>query len=200
MKIFIPFLLVIVLFLAVLNSCSGEIETKTETNIEIEVTEDKMINIPFLNITGDTTSLADFSGKALLLVNVASKCGMTPQYKDLQELYTKYKAKGLVVLGFPANNFENQEPGSNAEIKEFCSTTYGVDFPMFAKISVKGDDIHPLYKWLTSKESNPDFSGDIRWNFDKFLADSNGKIIGRFHPKTKPSSDEVIKAVESALK
>lgn len=152
------------------------------------------------DIDGNKTPLKNYKGKVVLVVNVASKCGLTPQYKDLQELYAKYRDKGLVVLGFPANNFKNQEPGSNAEIKEFCSTKFAVEFPMFAKISVKGEDIHPLYKWLTSKESNPEYSGDIRWNFDKFLADGSGKIIARFHPKTKPVDDKVTQAVEGALK
>jgi glutathione peroxidase len=152
------------------------------------------------DIDGQKTPLKNFKGKVILVVNVASKCGNTPQYKDLQELYGKYKGKGFVVLGFPANNFKQQEPGSNAEIKEFCSTTFGVTFPMFSKISVKGDDIHPLYKWLTSKENNPEFAGDIRWNFDKFLADAGGKIIARFTPKTKPLDEKVIEAIEKALK
>lgn len=153
-----------------------------------------------VDIDGNKTPLKTFKDKVVLVVNVASKCGLTPQYKELQALYEKYKDKGFVILGFPANNFKNQEPGSNEDIKEFCSTTFGVEFPMFAKISVKGDDIHPLYQWLTSAESNAEYSGEIRWNFDKFLANGDGKIIARFHPKTKPMDEKVVHAVEDALK
>ena len=151
------------------------------------------------NIDGKDTSLSQYRGKVLLLVNVASKCGLTPQYEGLQSLYTKYKDRGLVILGFPANNFMGQEPGTDEEIKSFCSLKYNVTFPMFSKISVKGSDIHPLYKFLTDKETNPEFGGDIRWNFNKFLVDRNGKIIARFEPQVKPEDDRVIQAVEKAL-
>ncbi len=153
-----------------------------------------------INIDQEKVSLEKYKGKVILLVNVASKCGLTPQYKGLQDLYTKYKDKGFIILGFPANNFLRQEPGSDSDIKEFCSVNYGVQFPMFSKISVKGKEIHPLYKYLTSKESNPGFDGKIRWNFDKFLADKTGKIIARFHPKQKPLDQKIIKEIEEALK
>ena len=153
-----------------------------------------------VDIDGNKVSLEKFKGKVVLIVNVASKCGLTPQYKGLQEIYGKYQEKGFVILGFPANNFRQQEPGSNAEIKEFCTVNFGVQFPMFSKISVLGEDIHPLYKFLTAKETNPEFAGDIRWNFDKFLFDKNGAIINRYHPKTKPQDPELIKAIETALK
>jgi glutathione peroxidase len=153
-----------------------------------------------VNIDGQKVPLANYKGDIVLVVNVASKCGLTPQYKDLQQVYNKYKDRGFVILGFPANNFKQQEPGSNAEIKEFCTKNWGVTFPMFSKISVKGEDIHPLYKFLTAKESNPEFAGEIRWNFDKFLADRNGKIIARFHPKTTPVNPQVTDAIEKALK
>jgi glutathione peroxidase len=153
-----------------------------------------------LDIDGNKVSLEKFKSKVVLIVNVASKCGLTPQYKGLQEIYGKYREKGLVILGFPANNFMKQEPGSNAGIKEFCSVNYGVQFPMFAKISVSGEDIHPLYRFLTETETNPEFAGKIRWNFDKFLVDKKGTIINRFHPKTKPQDPELIKAIETALK
>jgi glutathione peroxidase len=152
------------------------------------------------NIEGKDVSLKEYHGKVLLLVNVASKCGLTPQYEGLQKLYTKYNERGLVILGFPANNFMGQEPGTNEEIKSFCSLKYNVSFPLFSKISVKGDDIHPLYKFLTDKGTNPEFGGDIKWNFNKFLVDRNGKIIARFEPKVTPESDEVIQAIEKALK
>jgi glutathione peroxidase len=153
-----------------------------------------------LDIDGNKVSLEKFKGKVVLIVNVASKCGLTPQYQELQAIYSKYREKGFVILGFPANNFLKQEPGTNAEIKEFCSVNYGVRFPMFSKISVLGEDIHPLYRFLTAAETNPEFAGKIRWNFDKFLVDKNGTIINRFHPKIKPQDPEVIKTIEAALK
>jgi glutathione peroxidase len=144
-------------------------------------------------------NLGQYRGKVVLVVNVASRCGYTPQYEGLQKVYLKYKDRGFVILGFPANNFMSQEPGTDEEIKTFCSTKYNVTFPIFSKISVKGDDMHPLYKFLTSKETNPDFGGDIKWNFSKFLLDKDGKIIARFEPKVTPESDPVIQAIEKAL-
>ncbi len=136
----------------------------------------------------------------LLLVNVASKCGFTPQYEGLEALYEKYRSQGLVVIGFPANNFGGQEPGTNEEIKTFCSRTYHVSFPMYTKVSVKGDDKTPLYQFLTDKDANPATGGDIGWNFTKFLVDRNGKVIARFNSQIKPDSPEVIGAIEQALK
>jgi glutathione peroxidase len=144
-------------------------------------------------------SLGQYRGKVVMIVNVASRCGFTPQYEGLQKLYVKYKDQGFVILGFPANNFGFQEPGTDEEIKTFCSAKYSVTFPIFSKISVKGNDIHPLYKLLTSKETDPEFGGDIKWNFNKFLVDKSGKIIARFEPQVKPESDQVIQAVEKAL-
>jgi glutathione peroxidase len=152
------------------------------------------------NIDGKDAKLDQYRGKALLLVNVASQCGYTPQYEGLQKLYSKYKDKGLVVLGFPANNFGAQEPGSDQEIKTFCSTKYNVTFPMFSKISVKGPDEHPLYKFLTDQETDPKFAGEISWNFNKFLIDKNGNIVARFDSKDTPESDKVVAAIEQALK
>jgi len=152
------------------------------------------------DIDGNDVPLSTFKGKVILIVNVASKCGFTYQYEGLQKLYKTYKEKGLVILGFPANNFLKQEPGTNEEIKSFCSLNYGVTFPMFAKISVNGKNIHPLYQYLTDKTSNPEFSGKITWNFNKFLIDGEGKIINRFGSKTKPGDPEVISAIENALK
>ena len=151
------------------------------------------------NIDGKEASLAQYRGKVLLLVNVASRCGLTPQYEGLEKLYLKYKDRGLVILGFPANNFGAQEPGTNEEIKTFCSLKYNVSFPMFSKISVKGDDIHPLYKYLTDKETDPAFAGEIKWNFNKFLVGRDGKIIARFEPKVTPESPEVTQGIEKAL-
>ncbi len=153
--------------------------------------------IKFKTIHGNDSTLSDFKGKVVLLLNVASKCGNTPQYAGLEELYQKYKDKGLVIIGFPANNFGGQEPGTNEEILKFCTSTYDVSFPMMAKISVKGDDEHPLYKYLTEKSP---FPGEIQWNFGKFLLDRDGKVVARFEPKTQPESDEVLKAIETALK
>ncbi len=151
------------------------------------------------SIDGKEVNLEDYKGKVLLFVNVASKCGLTPQYEQLVELHKKYSEQGLVILGFPANNFGAQEPGTNDEIKEFCKANYGVEFPMFSKISVKGEDIAPLYKELTSEEENKGYSGEIKWNFTKFLVNEEGKVVARFEPKTTPNSEEVVKAIESEL-
>jgi glutathione peroxidase len=155
------------------------------------------LNIPLETITGDTTTLADHKGKVLLLVNVASKCGYTPQYKGLEELFMKYKDAGFEVIGFPANNFKSQEPGSNKEILSFCQSNYGVTFPMTAKISVKGDDIHPLYKYLTVDSAMP---GEIQWNFNKFLLDRDGRLVARYPSKVEPMSDELVSKIQSLLK
>lgn len=151
------------------------------------------------DLDGKPVSLSVYRGKVLLLVNTASKCGFTPQYEGLEKLSKAYRDRGLVVAGFPANNFREQEPGSNAEIKSFCTTKYGVDFAMFGKISVKGEDIHPLYRWLTAKETDPAFAGDIQWNFTKFLVDREGKVVARFPSAVTPDSPELTAAVEKAL-
>jgi glutathione peroxidase len=146
------------------------------------------------SIDGKAAPLAGYRGKVLLLVNVASYCGYTPQYQGLEALYEKYKDRGLVVLGFPANNFGQQEPGSNAEIKDFCERTYHVKFPMYAKVSVDGPDKTPLYQYLTSS-----MGGDIHWNFTKFLVSRDGKLVKRFEPAVTPESPEVTAAIEAAL-
>ena len=151
---------------------------------------------PFATITGDTTSLEDFRGKVVLIVNVASECGYTPQYEGLQTLYEEYKDRGLVILGFPANNFGAQEPGDNEEILEFCTSKYHVTFPMMAKISVKGADQHPLYRALTTQSEPP---GDVTWNFNKFLLDRDGAIVARFESGVEPLSDELTSAIEALL-
>ncbi len=152
------------------------------------------------SIDGKPSPLAAWKGKAMLLVNVASKCGFTPQYKGLEAVYEEFKNRGLVVVGFPANNFGGQEPGTNEEIKTFCSRTYNVTFPMMSKISVKGDDQAPLYHFLTSGAANPEIAGDIKWNFTKFLVDREGKVVARFEPAVTPDSPEVKAAIEKALK
>jgi glutathione peroxidase len=157
------------------------------------------LDVKMLNIDGDSTSLSQYKGQVVMMVNVASKCGHTPQYTELQALYEKYKESGFVVLGFPANNFLGQEPGTDEEIKQFCSTNYNVTFPMFSKISVKGKDIHPLYAYLTDSTKH-DFGGKIKWNFAKFLLGRDGKIAARFDPGTKPLDPNVIAVIERELK
>lgn len=150
------------------------------------------------NIEGEPTSLSTYEGKVLLIVNTASECGYTPQYEGLQALYEKYKDRGFEVLGFPANNFGGQEPGTDEEIKKFCSVNYSVTFPLFSKISVKGEDQHPLFRFLTSAE-NPDFKGEIKWNFEKFLVNKNGELVHRFRSPVEPRSEEITGAIESEL-
>lgn len=151
-----------------------------------------LYDIPLRRIDGSDTTLADYAGRVLLVVNVASKCGLTPQYDGLEALYRTYKDNGLTVVGFPANNFAGQEPGTNEEIQEFCRSTYGVEFPMFAKISVKGEDRHPLYDALAGAE-------DVNWNFEKFLIARDGTIAARFAPKTVPEDPTVVSAIETEL-
>jgi len=151
------------------------------------------------DIDGKTVNLGRYQGQVALIVNVASKCGNTPQYNDMEALYEKYKEQGLVVLGFPANEFGAQEPSTNAEIKEFCEATYKVKFPMFSKIVVKGEGQDPLYKFLTNKETNPKFGGDIEWNFAKFLVNRKGEIIARIPARTKPTNAETVALIEKAL-
>ena len=152
------------------------------------------------SIDGQPAPLAQYKGKVVMIVNVASKCGYTPQYAGLEALYEKYKDKGFVILGFPANNFGGQEPGTNEEIKTFCSRNYNVSFPMYAKISVKGADKAPLYQFLTDKQANPATGGEIQWNFTKFLIGRDGHVVQRFESAVEPQSPEVNSAVEKALK
>jgi glutathione peroxidase len=152
------------------------------------------------SIDGKDVDLCGYKGNVLLVVNVASKCGLTPQYKGLEALYDKYKDRGFQILGFPANDFGAQEPGSDAEIQQFCSLTYGVSFPMFSKIAVTGDGKHALYKYLTSGGGDPSIAGDVKWNFQKYLIDREGKVIAVFSPKVDPEAPEVVAAVEAALK
>jgi glutathione peroxidase len=151
------------------------------------------------DIDGNDVALSKYAGKVVMIVNVASKCGLTKQYEALEALNDKYKEAGLSILGFPANNFMKQEPGTNEEIKFFCTSTYEVSFDMFSKISVKGDDQAPLYKFLTEEATNGDLAGDIGWNFEKFLIGRDGKVAARFSPKTTPDAPEVIAAIEKAL-
>ena len=150
-------------------------------------------------IDGTTKSLGDYRGRPLLIVNVASQCGLTPQYSGLEELHEVYGARGLAVLGFPANEFGAQEPGSNEQIKDFCETRFGVKFDLFAKVKVKGAGIDPLFAFLTGKDTNPSFAGDIKWNFNKFLVSKDGRVVARFEPQVEPTSDEVKTAIEHEL-
>jgi glutathione peroxidase len=159
--------------------------------------ESKLYSIPLKDIDGKPTSLKAFVGKVVLAVNVASQCGNTPQYAGLQSLYEKFKDKGLIVVGFPCNDFGAQEPGSNSEIKDFCSSNYKVTFPLMDKIHVKGPDKHPLYQELTGPASP--FKGDVRWNFGKFLIGRDGSLVARFEPGTEPDDAQLVKAVEAAL-
>jgi len=150
-------------------------------------------------IDGKVVDLSKYKGKVVLFVNVASKCGYTKQYTGLQAIYEKYEKQGFVVIGVPANNFGEQEPGTNEEIVKFCSSKYNVTFPMLGKVSVKGKDIAPLYTFLTSKETNPKFSGDIGWNFEKFLVNKKGEVVGKYKSGVAPESDELIKAITAEL-
>lgn len=157
------------------------------------------LDFTMANIEGEEIDLSQYKGKVVLIVNVASKCGLTKQYTALQELYDTYGDQGLVILGFPANNFGGQEPGTDAEIKLFCQQKYDVSFDMFSKISVKGDDQHPLFAYLTSEETNPRFAGPIKWNFNKFLIDRQGNVVNRFEPATKPDAPKVLAAIQAEL-
>lgn len=158
---------------------------------------DSIYDIALKNIDGKDTTLKEHQGKVLLIVNVASKCGFTKQYAGLEAIYKRYAFQGLVVAGFPCNQFGGQEPGSSAEIKEFCSSTYNVTFPLYEKLEVNGKNRHPLYDFLAG--TNSPHAGNIRWNFTKFLVGRDGKILNRFGSMTKPDSEEVIKAIEAAL-
>lgn len=148
---------------------------------------------------GTKRSLGEYRGKVCLVVNVASKCGLTPQYDGLQRLQERYNERGFEVLAFPCNQFAGQEPGSEAEIREFCTSHYGVSFPLFAKSDVNGDSRSPLYAWLTAQDTKPDGSGDVKWNFAKFLVDREGETIARFGPQTEPEAVELTRAIETAL-
>ena len=186
-------LLLITAFMTLASATSGSEGEKEDTRMT------SIYDFNAVNIDGNDVNLADYKGKVLLIVNVASKCGFTPQYEGLQKLYSEYKDRGFEILAFPANDFMGQEPGTNEQIKTFCRVNYQVSFPLFSKISVKGENIHPLYKYLTDKNTNPKFAGKITWNFNKFLIDRKGNIVNRFDSKIKPRSPEVIQAIEKAL-
>lgn len=168
---------------------AGESDKKPNSSLDFQVQD----------IDGKPVDLTKYKGEVVLIVNTASQCGLTPQYKGLEAIYEKYKKQGFEVLAFPANNFGKQEPGTNSEIKTFCSSKYNVSFPLFSKIEVKGEGIHPLYQFLTGKESNGKYAGIIKWNFTKFLVNRKGEVIARFEPEVTPESNNVIKAIETAL-
>jgi len=182
-------------------AAAGEKEDKKVGPQTMTVDKDfeKVWSTPLKTLDGKPASLADYKGKALLLVNVASKCGLTPQYTELEKLQKKYEGKGFTVLGFPCNQFGGQEPGSAEQIREFCSKTYGVTFPMFEKIEVNGAGRHAIYKELTKYPANDGQTGDIQWNFEKFVVSADGKHLTRFRPETKPDAPEVVKIIEQAL-
>ncbi len=164
----------------------------------VVVAQESVHEFTVSSISGDPVELSSYEGKVLLIVNTASKCGFTKQYKDLVALQKAYADQGVVVIGFPANNFGRQEPGSNQEIHQFCRDTYGVDFPMMEKVSVKGEDQHPLFRYLTQTD-NPDFKGNVRWNFEKFVVGKDGKLLRRFRSMTNPNGDKMRKALDEAL-
>jgi len=170
------------------------------SGVVAEDDEPQALGFTVTNIDGQEVKLSDYQGKVVLVVNVASRCGLTPQYAGLQSLYEKYQDQGLVILGFPCNQFGSQEPGTEANIKEFCTENYGVTFPMFSKIDVNGEEASDLYKYLTSLDVEPKGTGAIGWNFEKFLIGRDGKVINRFQSRTAPSDEEFVRAIEAALK
>ena len=186
--------------LSALAVCAIGFSARAEDKAKADPKVPAILNFEMKDIDGKDIKLSKYAGKVILFVNVASKCGLTPQYDALQALNDKYTKEGFVVIGVPANEFGKQEPGTNVEIKEFCTKEYGVKFPMLAKVVVKGKDISPLYEYLTSKETNPKFGGDIKWNFTKFLVNKKGEVVARFEPATKPDAKQVTEAVEAALK
>jgi len=164
----------------------------TITQISSTMAQTKFHDFVVTDIYGEPFAFSQLKGKKVMIVNTASKCGLTPQYKQLEELYKKYGGDTFIIIGFPANNFLNQEPGTNDQIREFCTQNYGVTFPMMSKISVKGKDMHPLYHWLTKKSENGVLDADVSWNFQKFLIDENGNLVKSISPQTSPNDKEII--------
>ena len=189
-----------ILSILALFICLGSVAYLSNSAPIVSAKTKSVLDFKMKDIDGKDVKLKKYKGDVLLIVNTASKCGYTPQYQGLQTIYTKYKEQGFEVLGFPANNFGGQEPGAESEIKEFCESKYKVTFPMFAKISVKGEDQNSLYKFMTSKETNPNFAGDISWNFNKFLVNRKGEVVARFSSKDTPESEAVTGAIEKYLK
>jgi glutathione peroxidase len=187
------FLLVAVAMVFASAACNAEDKPKGDPKVT------SPLDFKVSGIDGKEVDLSKYKGKVVLFVNVASQCGYTKQYTGLQAIYKKYEKDGFVIVGVPANNFGSQEPGTNEEIVEFCSSKYSVTFPMLAKVSVKGDDKSPLYSFLTSKETNPKFAGEIGWNFEKFLINKKGEVVGKFKSGVAPDSDELTKAIKAEL-
>jgi glutathione peroxidase len=181
------------------DSMGEEARAKVASYPDVEVKVPAALNFTMKDIDGNTVKLARYAGQVIMVVNVASQCGNTPQYADLQKMYDKYKKKGFVILGFPANDFGKQEPGDEKAIKAFCTSKYNVTFPMFSKIVVKGEGQNPFYKYLTDKESDEKFGGDIDWNFAKFIINRKGELVARFPAGTKPLTPEVVAVVEKEL-
>lgn len=176
-------------------------EAKGAENAKQQAAEKKPLDVEMKNIRGEKVNLAEkYKGKVVMLVNVASRCGYTPQYEQLQAMHEKYGKDGLAIIGVPCNQFGKQEPGTEKEIAQFCKDRFGVEFDMMAKVEVNGEDAAPLYKYLTSKETNPKFAGDIKWNFEKFIIDREGNVVARFDSKAKPDSEKVVEVVEAELK
>lgn len=186
----------VVVTLLTFNSISAQETTATTDETDVPTA----LNFTMKSIDGEDVELKDYQGKVVLIVNVASKCGLTPQYEGLQALHEEYADEGLAILGFPCNQFGKQEPGTLEEIKEFCSANYGVEFDMFSKIDVNGDTQCDLYKYLTSLDTEPAKKGKISWNFEKFLIGRDGEVIGRYSPRTKPNDDDFVEVVKEALK
>jgi glutathione peroxidase len=187
------------LFVGLLIFFSVQCQNKKNNQQNTSKNMQSIYDFEMFDIDGNKVSLGQFKGKVMIIVNVASKCGLTPQYVELQEFYEQYKEKGVVVLGFPANNFGAQEPGTNSEIKEFCTKNYGVTFPMFAKISVKGDDIHPLYQYLTQKKLNGVGDFPVKWNFQKFIINKEGKLVESVEPTTTVTDSKFKSLIQSLL-
>jgi glutathione peroxidase len=196
MKTSVIFSALLLITSVVLLSCGSNKQT---TSHKKSMKAKDIYGFEVTDIDGKPYKFADLKGKKVMIVNVASKCGFTPQYEPLQVLYETYSAKGFVVIGFPANNFMSQEPGTDAEIKEFCSSTYNVTFPMMSKISVKGEDIHPLYAWLTSKELNGVEETSVKWNFQKYMISEDGKLVGVAYSREAPGSERIVKWIEEGV-
>lgn len=192
--------LIFVVMAAMTNQNSSAAEEAKKENAKSDAAEAKALNHEMKTIQGKKVNLADkYKGKVVMVVNVASKCGATPQYEQLQALHEKYAKKGLAIVGVPCNQFGTQEPGTEKEIVEFCKGTYGVEFDMMAKVDVNGESAAPLYKYLTSEKTDPKFPGKIKWNFEKFVFDREGNVVARFDTKTKPDSKEVVEVIEAEL-
>jgi glutathione peroxidase len=192
--------IVIILSVSVGAAVLVAAHSQENPHVPTATAQDSVLNFTMNNLDGKPVALSKYQGKVVLIVNTASKCGYTPQYKQLQALHEKYADKGLAILGFPSNDFGQQEPGTDQQIAEFCKRNYGVKFDMFSKVVVKGDKQCPLYKFLTSPETDPKHAGEIKWNFEKFLISRDGTIVNRFNSKVTPDSEEMINAIEAELK